>query len=170
LLRRHRGPAIVFDGVDDLRSRIDDPSLQLTPDTVLVLRNVGPIGGPGMPEVFEFPVPERLRALGVTDPLRISDGRMSGTSAGAIVLHVSPEAAVGGPLALVRDGDEIDLDVDQGSLELLVSAEELVGRRARFSLPVAPPRGYERLHHLHVLQADEGCDFDFLAEQAGAGV
>ena len=161
-LRRRRGRAIVFDGVDDLHARIDDPSLAVDAESVLVLRNVGPVGGSGMPEVFEFPIPERLRAAGVNDLLRISDGRMSGTSAGAVVLHVAPEAAVGGPLALVRDGDVIELDVGAGRLDLLVSAEELA-RRARSLVVAQPPtRGFERLHHLHVLQAHEGCDLDFL--------
>ena len=161
-LRRRRGQAVVFDGVDDLQARIDDPSLDVDAESVLVLRNVGPVGGSGMPEVFEFPIPERLRAAGVNDLLRITDGRMSGTSTGAVVLHVAPEAAVGGPLALVRDGDVIELDVGAGRLELLVPAEELAERARSLVLAQPPTRGFERLHHLHVLQAHEGCDLDFL--------
>jgi dihydroxy-acid dehydratase len=160
-LRRRRGRAVVFDGVEDMRARIDDPLLSVDDEYVLVLRNVGPVGG-GMPEVFEFPIPERLRAAGVTDLLRITDGRMSGTSAGAVVLHVSPEAAVGGPLSLVRDGDVIELDVAEGRLDLLVPDAELAERQRGIDLAAPPARGYERLHHLHVLQADEGCDLDFL--------
>jgi dihydroxy-acid dehydratase len=162
-LRRRRGRAVVFEGVDDLRARIDDPSLSVDDECVLVLRNVGPVGG-GMPEVFEFPIPERLRVAGVTDVLRITDGRMSGTSAGAVVLHVTPEAAVGGPLALVRDGDVIELNVAEGRLDLLVPNAELTERKRGIVLAAPPARGYGRLHHLHVLQADEGCDLDFLTK------
>jgi dihydroxy-acid dehydratase len=163
LLRRQRGRAVVFDGVDDLLARVDDPALPPEAEAVLVLRNVGPLGGPGMPEVFEFPIPERLRAAGATDVLRITDGRMSGTAAGAVVLHVTPEAAAGGPLAFVRDGDVIELDVDEGRLDLCVPEAELEERRRTFTAPRPPVRGYERLHHLHVLPANEGCDLDFLA-------
>jgi dihydroxy-acid dehydratase len=161
----HTGPALVFDGREDLLARIHDPDLPVTPDTVLVLRGVGPVGGPGMPEAGGFPVPDKLFRSGVTDLVRISDARMSGTQAGAVVLHVTPEAAVGGPLRLVRDGDPVRLDVESGVLDLLVDPAEL-DRRAAAPVP-APPvrRGYEALYVQHVLQADEGCDFDFLRAQ-----
>jgi dihydroxy-acid dehydratase len=161
-LLRHRGPALVFDGLDDLRARIDDPALAVTPETVLILRGVGPVGGPGMPEVGQLPIPAKLLRAGVRDMVRISDARMSGTAAGTVVLHVAPEAAVGGPLALVRDGDEIVLDTDRGLLDLRVDPQELERRRAAWQPGPPPARGYDRLHHRHVLQAPEGCDLDFL--------
>ncbi len=168
-LWRHTGPALVFDGVDDLRARIDDPDLPVTADTVLVLRGAGPIGGPGMAEVGALPIPAKLLRAGVTDMVRISDARMSGTASGAVVLHVAPESAAGGPLALVRDGDRIALDVEAGTLDVLVPAGELARRRAAWRPPEPPARGYERLHHLHVLQAPDGCDLDFLrAAPSGA--
>ena len=167
-LLRHRGPALVFDGVADLRARIDDPALPVTAETVLVLRGVGPVGGPGMPEVGQLPIPARLLRAGVRDMVRISDARMSGTAAGTGVLHAAPEAAVGGPLALVRDGDEIALDVDRGVLDLCVDPPELERRRAAWRAAAAPRRGYELLHHRHVLQAPEGCDLDFLRADARA--
>jgi dihydroxy-acid dehydratase len=164
-LFEHVGPAVVFDGVADMRARIDSPDLQVAPDSVLVLRNAGPVGGPGMPEVGAIPIPRRLLDAGVRDMVRISDARMSGTASGTIVLHVAPEAAVGGPLGLVRDGDPIRLSLTQARLDLEVEAGELAGRRP---LPgrAEPSRGYDRLHHRHVLQADRGCDFDFLVENA----
>jgi dihydroxy-acid dehydratase len=161
-LLRHRGPALVFDGLGDLRARIDDPALAVTPETVLILRGVGPVGGPGMPEVGQLPIPAKLLRAGVRDMVRISDARMSGTAAGTVVLHVAPEAAVGGPLALVRDGDEIVLDTDRGLLDLRVDPHELERRRAAWQPGPPPARGYDRLHHRHVLQAPEGCDLDFL--------
>lgn len=161
-LRKHRGPALVFDGVEDLHERIDDEFSAVTPETVLVLRGVGPVGGPGMPEVGAIPIPKRLLNAGVKDMVRISDARMSGTAAGTVVLHVTPEAAVGGPLALVEDGDEIQLDVDSGVLDLLVTDDVLAERRLSRGERADPSRGFERLHARHVLQADEGCDFDFL--------
>jgi dihydroxy-acid dehydratase len=161
-LLRHRGPAIVFDGVADMLRRIDDPDLGATADSVLILRGVGPRGGPGMPEVGKIPIPKPLLAQGVEELLRISDGRMSGTSVGAVVLHVSPESAVGGPLALVRDGDLVEIDVDERRLDLLVAEPELARRREAWRAPAPPTRGFARLHHDHVLQADRGCDFDFL--------
>jgi len=161
-LLRHVGPALVFDGVDDIQSRIDSPDLPATPQTVLVLRGAGPRGGPGMPEVGHLPIPRRLLCDGVSDMVRVSDARMSGTATGTVVLHVAPESAVGGPLALVHDGDLISLDVDAGRLDLLVDRDELDRRRAVLRLPDAPPRGYEWLHWRHVLQAPAGCDFDFL--------
>jgi dihydroxy-acid dehydratase len=169
-LRRHRGPALVFDGVGDMRARVDDPALEVTPETVLVLRNAGPVGGPGMPEAGAIPIPERLLRAGVRDMVRVSDARMSGTARGTIALHAAPEAAAGGPLALVRDGDEIELDADAGTLDLCVDEATLDRRRRRWSPPPAPGRGYARLFHDHVLQADEGCDFDFLRAPSLASV
>jgi len=162
-LLRHRGRAVVFTGMDDLRARIDAPDLDVTPDDVLVLQGVGPVGGPGMPEVGNFPIPGRLLKGGIRDMVRISDARMSGTAFGTIVLHVAPESAVGGPLALVRDGDEISLDVEARSLILHVDEAELDRRRAAWSPPTpAFGRGYGRLYIENVNQAPHGCDFDFL--------
>ncbi|MDX6198512.1 MAG: hypothetical protein QOJ79_1663 [Actinomycetota bacterium] len=164
-LLRHTGPAVVFDGVDDMHDRIDDDNLGLDESCVLVLRNCGPVGGPGMPEAGAIPIPVRLWAQGVRDMVRISDARMSGTAAGTIVLHIAPEAAVGGPLSLVHDGDLISLDVDAGRLDLLVTDEELqrrTERRARGVGDVPEERGYRWLYQRHVMQAPEGCDFDFL--------
>ena len=157
----HEGPAMVFESPDDAAARIDDPALGLTADHVLVLRNAGPKAA-GMPEAGSLPIPKYLAAQGVTDMVRISDGRMSGTSYGAVVLHVAPEAAAGGPLALVQDGDRIRLDADEGVLDLLVDDEELAKRRAAWSPPEAPKRGWRKLHFDHVMQADRGCDLDFL--------
>ncbi|MFI5613819.1 L-arabinonate dehydratase [Amycolatopsis sp. NPDC051903] len=167
-LLTHTGPAVVFDDYADLKKRINDPSLGITADTVLVLRGSGPLGGPGMPEYGMLPIPDRLLAQGVRDMVRLSDARMSGTSYGACVLHVAPESHVGGPLALVRDGDLITLDVPARTLRLEVDDEELAKRRADWSQP-APrfERGYGALYTEHITQADEGCDFDFLA-RAGA--
>ena len=162
-LRRHSGKAIVFRDYNDLDRRIDDPALGATADSVLVLQNAGPLGGPGMPEWGMLPIPKPLLQQGVRDMLRISDARMSGTSYGACVLHVAPESFVGGPLALVKDGDLIELDVDARRLELRVSDEELARRRAQWKRPVFPhPRGYGALYARHVTQANQGCDFDFL--------
>jgi dihydroxy-acid dehydratase len=168
-LLQHRGPALVFANYQDLLGRIDDPELPVTPDSVLVLRNAGAVGVPGLPEWGSIPVPRKLLLQGVSDVVRISDSRMSGTSAGTIVLHVTPEAAVGGPLALVEDGDLIELDVPGRSLRLLVSDAELVRRRAAWTPPpLRHTRGYPRLYAEHVLQPDEGCDFDFLRPQSDA--
>ena len=162
-LLSHRGPALVFEDVADLKARIHDPDLPVTPEHVLVLQNAGPLGGPGMPEVGNLPIPQKLLRQGVRDMLRISDGRMSGTSYGTIVLHVAPEAALGGPLALVRDGDEIELNVAGRRLQLHVDAAELVRRRADWTAPApAYSRGYGQLYLRHVNQAPLGCDFDFL--------
>jgi dihydroxy-acid dehydratase len=159
----HTGPALVFEGVADLRARIDDPDLDVDADSVLVLRGVGPRGGPGMPEVGHLAIPSRLLAAGITDMVRVSDARMSGTATGTVVLHVAPEAAVGGPLAWVHDGDLISLDVAGGRLDLLVEPAELARRAASMPVPgQRPGRGYDQLHWDHVLQADSGCDFDFL--------
>jgi dihydroxy-acid dehydratase len=170
-LLRHRGPALVFDSYQDLLARIDHPDLPVTAATVLVLRNVGAVGAPGMPEWGAIPVPQRLLRQGVHDLVRISDARMSGTSAGTIVLHVTPEAAIGGPLALVHDGDLIELDVEERRLTLLVSEEELAQRRARWRPPARIHlRGYPRLYADHVLQPDDGCDFDFLHPDSDAAL
>jgi dihydroxy-acid dehydratase len=162
-LLAHRGRACVFRDLADLAARVDDPALAVTPDSVLVLQNAGPVGGPGMPEAGSLPIPKKLLTAGVRDMVRISDARMSGTAGGTVVLHVAPEAAVGGPLALVRDGDEIVLDAAARRLDLLVPEAELARRRAAWR-PSAPPirRGYRRLFVERVLQAPEGCDFDFL--------
>ncbi|WP_262700679.1 MULTISPECIES: IlvD/Edd family dehydratase [Streptomyces] len=162
-LLTHRGPAVVFEDIYDLGRRIDDPALPITEDSVLVLRNSGPVGAPGMPEWGMLPIPERLLRRGIRDIVRISDARMSGTAFGTTVLHVSPEAAIGGPLAAVRDGDPIVLDVENQRLDLDIPDEEIKRRLADVELP-APKyrRGYGRLFIDHVTQADEGCDFDFL--------
>jgi dihydroxy-acid dehydratase len=162
-LHKHSGPAIVFDSYDDMAARIDDPDLPIDADSVLVLRNAGPQGAPGMPEWGQLPIPKKLLEQGVRDMVRISDARMSGTSYGACVLHVAPESAVGGPLALVRNGDVIELDVAARRLSLQVSAEELEKRRADWQQPAAKyGRGYGALYLKHITQANEGCDFDFL--------
>jgi dihydroxy-acid dehydratase len=161
-LLQHEAPALVFEGLEDLAARIDDPDLPVTPEHVLVLRGAGPIGGPGMPEAGSIPIPTKLGRAGVTDMVRISDARMSGTAYGTVITHVSPEAAVGGPLALVRDGDRIRLDFAARRLDLLVDEADLAQRRTQFVPAPRAERGYERLFVEHVLQAHEGCDFDFL--------
>jgi len=168
-LRRHSGPALVFDDHETLSRMIDDPALEVTADTVLILRNAGPVGAPGMPEWGNLPIPKRLLEAGVRDLLRISDSRMSGTHYGSCILHVAPEAAVGGPLALVRTGDIIDLDVAAGTLNMRVSDDELARRRAEH-VPQHKTygRSFAALYQQHVTQANEGCDFDFL--QAGEAV
>jgi dihydroxy-acid dehydratase len=158
----HRGPALVFESLQDLAERIDDPALPVTPDHCLVLRNAGPIGAPGMPEAGALPIPKKLGSKGVTDMVRISDARMSGTAFGTVVLHVTPEASAGGPLALVRDGDIITLDSTRRRLDLAVDDAELARRRAAWTPPAKPARGYKRLYVERVTQADKGCDFDFL--------
>ncbi|MBN2224006.1 MAG: dihydroxy-acid dehydratase [Deltaproteobacteria bacterium] len=157
----HRGPAVVFESPADAVARIDDPALGITADHVMVLRNAGPVAA-GMPEAGSLQIPRYLAARGVKDMVRVSDGRMSGTAYGTVVLHVSPEAAVGGPLALVSDGDIIELDVGKRRIDLLVDDKELAARRDRWKAPAPPARGYRRLFFEHVLQAEEGCDFDFL--------
>jgi dihydroxy-acid dehydratase len=165
-LLTHRGRALVFTSVDDLVARIDDPELPVDETTVLVLQNCGPVGAPGMPERGNLPIPKKLLARGVRDMVRISDGRMSGTAFGTVVLHVAPESAVGGPLALVRDGDEIELDVPGRRLTLCVDDDELARRRAAWKpYHTHAPRGYTWLYQQHVLQADRGCDFDFLTAE-----
>ena len=160
-LHKHRGRAFVFEGPEDVAARIDDPALGIEPDDVLVLRGVGPVAM-GMPEAGSMPLPKYLAERGVKDMVRISDGRMSGTAYGAVVLHVAPESAVGGPLALVRDGDEIELDAEAGRLDLLVSDSELERRRAEWKKPAVPARGWRRLYAERVQQADRGVDLDFL--------
>lgn len=173
-LLQHSGRAVVFDSVEDMTTRIDSPDLDVTADDVLVLRNAGPIGAPGMPEAGYLPIPKKLAAQGVKDMVRLSDARMSGTAFGTIVLHMTPEAALGGPLAWVRNGDTIRLDAAARCIELLVGEDELAQRReayARDGAPgaaPAPDRGYAALFHRSVLQADEGCDFDFLVPGRGA--
>ena len=162
-LLRHRGRAFVFENYDDLRAKLEDPALPVDASTVLVLRNAGPRGGPGMPEWGQIPLPKVLLDRGVTDVVRISDARMSGTSFGTVVLHVCPESAIGGPLAAVRTGDEISLDAPKRSLRLEIPDDETARRLAAFAPPPAHyTRGYGRLFLDHVLQVDEGCDFDFL--------
>jgi dihydroxy-acid dehydratase len=154
--------AVVFESLEDLAQRIDDPALDVTASDALVLKNAGPRGAPGMPEAGYLPIPRKLSRAGVTDMLRISDARMSGTAYGTIVLHVTPEAAAGGPLGLVRHGDRIRLSVKERRLDLLVDDAELRRRPVARSDGARPPRGYRKLFLDHVLQADEGCDFDFL--------
>lgn len=160
-LIRHKGRAVVFESPEDAINRIDNPELGITPDHVMVLRNGGPIGA-GMPEAGSLPIPKYLAARGVKDMVRISDARMSGTAYGTIVLHCSPEAAAGGPIALVRDGDLIELDVEKKCINLLVEEIELAERRKEFKPPELPERGWARLFARHVTQADQGCDLDFL--------
>ncbi|HET9470225.1 MAG TPA: dihydroxy-acid dehydratase, partial [Usitatibacter sp.] len=169
-LQKHVGRAVVFASYDDMAARIDDPSLDVDADSVIVLQNAGPRGAPGMPEWGQLPIPKKLLQKGVRDMVRISDARMSGTSYGACVLHVTPESFVGGPLAFVRDGDRIALDVPGRRLELLVDEAELAKRRAAWKAPTPHfTRGFGALYLDHVTQADLGCDFDFLAAGAATG-
>jgi dihydroxy-acid dehydratase len=164
-LLRHAGPAVVFDGYDELARRVNDPSLEVDESSVLVLRGAGPLGAPGMPEWGMLPIPEKLLRKGVRDMVRISDARMSGTAYGTCVLHVAPESHAGGPLALVRTGDLVELDVPNRRLELLVDEAELERRRAAWEPPKPYyGRGYGAMFARHATQANEGCDFDFLAE------
>src|SRR6201995_3135610 len=166
-LLQHTGRAVVFESVEDMTLRVDDPALDVSADDVLVLRNAGPKGAPGMPEAGYLPIPSKLLRAGVKDMVRISDARMSGTAFGTIVLRITPESAVGGPLALVKTGDMIRLDVEKRSIDLLVDAAELEKRRTALKLPDADwaKRGYAHLFHETILQADEGCDFDFMRAQ-----
>jgi dihydroxy-acid dehydratase len=169
-LLQHRGPALVFDSVEDLHARIDDPDLDVTPETVLILRGCGPKGYPGMPEVGNMPLPKKILEQGIRDMVRISDGRMSGTAYGTIILHVSPEAAAGGPLALVQTGDIIVLDVPARTLNMEVGAELLAARTpsvASTSAYAAPVRGWSKLYVDHVQGADTGADLDFLNGSSG---
>jgi dihydroxy-acid dehydratase len=157
------GRAVVFSSLDDLSARIDEPGLDVTADDFLVLQNAGPKSGYAMPEAGYLPIPSKLARAGVKDMVRMSDARMSGTAYGTIVLHISPESATGGPLALVKNGDRIRLSVKDRKLELLVPEEDLKKRKAAWKPPVTPPaRGYAKLYMDHVLQAEHGCDFDFL--------
>ncbi|MFC4166274.1 IlvD/Edd family dehydratase [Teichococcus aestuarii] len=170
-LMKHTGRAVVFESIEHLHHAVDDDSLYIDADCIMVLQNCGPRGYPGMAEVGNMPLPQKLLKQGVRDMVRISDARMSGTAYGTVVLHVAPEAAAGGPLALVRNGDLITLDVKAGTLHLHVEEAELAARRAAWT-PPAPPmdRGYTRLYVEHVLQADQGADFDFLVGKSGSPV
>jgi dihydroxy-acid dehydratase len=162
-LLTHTGRAVVFEDHDDLFARIDDPDLDVNPDDVLVMRNSGPMGAPGMPEWGFLPLPKKILATGVRDMVRLSDARMSGTAFGTVIVHVTPESANGGPLAAVRNGDMISLDVPNRKLELLVDDEEIQRRLSETKPPAAPfKRGYGWMFAQHILQADQGCDFDFL--------
>ncbi|NUR58370.1 MAG: dihydroxy-acid dehydratase [Catenulispora sp.] len=172
-LLRHRGRAVVFDSIEDFHARIDDPALDVDADSVLVLRGCGPKGYPGMPEVSNMPLPKKLLEQGVRDMVRVCDGRMSGTAYGTVVLHVAPEAAAGGPLALVRTGDMINLDVPRRRIDLETSADELARRapsEAAAAAYASPRRGWERLYIDHVTQADTGADLDFLLGSSGSEV
>jgi dihydroxy-acid dehydratase len=170
-LMKHKGPAVVFESMDDYHARIDNPDLDITENSVIVLKGVGPVGYPGMPEVGNVDLPEKLLKKGIRDMIRISDGRMSGTAAGTVVLHVSPESSIGGTLALVKDGDMIELDVANRKLHLDVSDEELAARKAKW---IAPPpvttRGYVKFYIDHVQQADLGADLDVLRGGSGSEV
>ena len=162
----HKGKAIVFEDHDDLGRRIDDPNLSVSPDDVLVMKNSGPIGGPGIPEWGFLPIPKKILATGVRDMVRLSDARMSGTAFGTVVVHVTPESAGGGPLSAIRDGDMVEIDVPNRKLNLLVSDEELAARLGSDNKDVREfKRGYKWLHAQHILQADQGCDFDFLRSE-----
>jgi len=168
-LLQHEGPAVVFDTYEDMRQRLDDPNLEIEPESVLVVRECGPVGAPGMPEWGMAPIPKRLVEAGVRDMVRVTDGRMSGTSFGTVILHVTPEAAIGGPLALVKDGDLVRLDVLGRRIDLMVDEEELERRREEWRPPVSQhSRGWPALYQQHVLDAAHGCDFDILTPPAGA--
>ena len=169
-LLEHRGRAVVFESIEDLHARIDDERLDVDESCVLVLKNCGPRGYPGMAEVGNMPLPPKLLRKGVKDMVRISDARMSGTAYGTVVLHVCPEAAAGGPLALVHSGDMIRLDVHKRLLQLEVEDGALRARQAMWTAPPLPKRGWERLYVQHVLQADQGADLDFLVGHSGAKV
>jgi dihydroxyacid dehydratase/phosphogluconate dehydratase len=170
-LMQHRGRAVVFETIEHYRERIADPGLNIDESCVMVLKNCGPRGYPGMAEVGNMGLPPKVLRKGITDMVRISDARMSGTAYGTVVLHAAPEAAVGGPLALVRDGDMIELDVKGRRLSLDVDEAELTRRRASWSPPPAAMQsGYQKLYIDHVLQADRGCDLDFLVGKRGAGI
>ncbi len=167
-LREHIGKAVVFENVSDLQSRIDDPELDVDKDSVLALKNAGPLGAPGFPEWGQIPIPKKLLEQGIRDIVRISDSRMSGTSFGSCVVHISPESFIGGPLAFVKSGDLVELSVSKRQLNLLISQDEMNRRRVEWVQP-APyyPRGYGKMFTEHVSQADDGCDFDFLETIAG---
>jgi L-arabonate dehydrase len=169
-LLKHRGRAVVFENIEELHARMDDPELDIDETCVMVLKNCGPRGYPGMPEVGNMPLPRKVLQKGITDMVRISDARMSGTAYGTVILHVSPEAAAGGPLALVQTGDMIDIDVAERRLQLMVSDEDLQRRRVVWAPPAPPPRGYARMYVERVQQAHLGADFDFLVGSSGAPV
>jgi L-arabonate dehydrase len=170
-LLRHRGRAVVFENIEDFHARIDDPKLDIDETCIMVLKNCGPKGYPGMAEVGNMPLPPKVLKKGITDMVRISDARMSGTAYGTVVLHMSPEAAAGGALALVENGDTIELDVSQRRLHLAVADEVLSQRRKKWRAPKPPlERGYWRLYFDHVLQAHEGADLDFLVGKSGSFV
>jgi len=170
-LMRHRGRAVVFENIEHYKTRIADPSLDVDKDCVLVLKGCGPKGYPGMAEVGNMGLPPKVLETGVTDMVRISDARMSGTAYGTVILHMVPEAAAGGLLALVQNGDVIELDVAKRKLELKISSKEISRRRKAWKKPKAPlPRGYWKLYFDHVLQADQGADLDFLVGKSGAFV
>ncbi len=172
-LLQHRGRAVVFDSIEDFHARVDDPELDVDADSVMVLRGCGPKGYPGMPEVSNMPLPKKLLEKGVRDVVRICDGRMSGTAYGTVVLHVAPEAAAGGPLALVRNGDWIELDVPGRRLTLDVPDSELATRTPSTEAAAAyaaPQRGWQKLYVDHVMQADTGADLDFLTGSSGPEV
>lgn len=172
-LLKHRGPAVVFESIEDFHKRIDDPNLDVTEDSVLVLRGCGPMGYPGMPEVSNMAIPKKLLEKGITDLVRVCDGRMSGTAFGTVVLHVAPEAAAGGPLALIVNGDIINLDVEARSISVELTDDELAARTVPESTRVGfanPARGWERLYIDHVQQANLGADLDFLIGETGSGV
>lgn len=161
-LLKHRGQAVVFTSIEDMERRVNRPDLEVTEDSVLVLQNAGPVGAPGMPEAGMIPIPQKLLKKGIRDMVRLSDCRMSGTAFGTVVLHVAPEAAIGGPIGLIKDGDWIELDVEKRILHIDISDEELENRRKNWKAPRFKERGYYWLYREHVLQADQGCDFDFM--------
>jgi dihydroxy-acid dehydratase len=169
-LLQHRGRAVVFENVEELHSRVHDENLDIDENCVMVLKNCGPRGYPGMAEVGNMPIPAKLLRKGITDLVRVSDARMSGTAYGTVVLHVSPEATMGGPLALVRSGDTIALDVPQRSIQLEVDDATLRSRRKEWTAPPTPQRGWAKLYCDHVLQADQGADLDFLVGSSGSAV
>jgi dihydroxy-acid dehydratase len=169
-LFQHRGRAVVFENIEECHARIEDDSLDVDENCVLVLKNCGPKGYPGMAEVGNILLPPKLLRKGVTDMIRISDARMSGTAYGTVILHVCPEAAAGGPLALVQSGDMIALDVARRELRLEVQDNVLAERRSKWTPPPLPERGWVRLYSEHVMQADKGADFDFLVGSSGAAV
>ena len=170
-LQQHTGPAIVFDSYPEMKKAVDDENLDVTPGHIMVLRNAGPQGGPGMPEWGMLPIPLKLVKQGVRDMLRLSDSRMSGTSYGACILHAAPESFIGGPLALIKTGDMITVDVPSRKIHLEISDEELAKRKAAWVAPTPRyERGYGWMFSKHILQADQGCDFDFLETSFGAAV
>ena len=172
-LLKHKGKALVFDSIEDFHKRIDDPNLDVDKDSVLVLRGCGPKGYPGMPEVANMPMPQKLLNQGIRDMVRICDGRMSGTAYGTVILHVAPEAAALGPLAYIKTGDVISLDVENRTLNVEISDEELKSRKpsqAMLDSLAKPNRGWQKLYVDHVLQADTGCDLDFLVGSSGSQV